>query len=1536
MESKIRRVAVCLLLVSVLVISAGLAGEVVVETIDGFNVLRVDQQSPFHRTTATIDDLRVVEMEDAATTVVTWTETSAQGGTTPYYALGLAGGPVGGARATSYRLMLNHGPFDPLLGVPAVESALAAGAGSRLYIVQFITQPLEAYRDRLRSLGASIRHFLPYHALIVEMSGPVRQQVEQLDFVRWVGPYHPAYRVERILRADAATLAGRFPSQRYNILLFESDDDHKTALARRMERLGINVDQADAGKFLMVATLSARQLLQVAQWDEVAYIDRWSPLERDMDIVRRQGGADELETVAGYTGQGVRGEAFDTGFNINHPDFASRPPIEHGGPVGVDAHGNACLGICFGDGTGDAQARGLLPDGQPICADYNNIGLTGQNRYDHTGELKQAPYFAVFQTASVGSARTTEYTTISADHDTLLFDWDILHCQSQSNAGNQNSRPQAWAKNVVSGGAFNHYDTEDTSDDCWCGTASIGPAADGRIKPDLSFYYDRTYTTYSSGDGYGQFGGTSGATPSICGHFGLFFQMWADGIFGNEVDPSGTVFDNRPHMTTAKAFMINTAIQYPFSGQDADMTRVHQGWGVPNVKHLYDLRDKISFIDESVILTNTETVEFNTLVDAGEPALKVTMTYADPAGNPASTVHRINDLTLKVTSPSGTVYWGNNGLLDGNWSVPGGSANTIDTVENVFVENPEDGVWVVAVIASEIVQDSHVETPEMDADFALVVSGGQIVVCTSDGAITMSANAYSCDDEISIRVVDCDPNTDDATVQTLEVTIASDTEPAGETVLLTESDPASATFIGTIRTGTSGGDGVLLVTDGDTITATYIDEDDGLGGTNVTKTDEALADCTPPVITNVRDEDVGLSSASVLWSTNEKADTVLLYGPEIPPSTEKRGYGRVLDHRIDLDGLAECTIYYYQVSSTDAQGNEKVDDNAGQYYYFETLGDFGNGPVSCHRGEVDITETAFSCHDTITVRLSDLDENKDPGAIDSVVVEITSTTETTAETVLLSETGVDTSTFEGTIGTDAGPAAADGLLQTSEGDVITATYHDADDGTGAPGLSFDTARADCLGPVITALTVDTITDQRATVRWSTDVRADTVLEWGPTPSLGEIISQPALTTSHAVTLNRSDSCGALYFRVSGTDGFGDTTEADENGAPFSLNTGLIPGLYFRDSFEDGNNGWTLEGEWEIGPPEGRGGSSGRSDPTAAYNNDAVLGHDLSGLGAYPGDFEANITESAWSPAFDGSTWANTKLIYYRSLQSGSGDDAMLRVWVGQGFIVWRSEDQPVSDPNYGYVSFDLSGLTDGKPSVQFEFLQTTNGSGQYAGWTLDDFIVKDGSLPDYGACQNCGGVPSFGGATGATDNDACGATGVTVSWDAAVAWGTGAGGSYAIYRGESPDFLPDASSLIASGVAGTSFDDTAAPTDRDLWYIVRAESDESCSSGPANGGVLDANLIRARVAETTDRPAPAEVLDVQVTLVGDAHVRLSWSAVSGASRYRIYRSTSPDRADRGLLGETDALLFEDLDSGANRVSYYYDVIGVNPCDVEGP
>jgi hypothetical protein len=319
--------------------------------------------------------------------------------------------------------------------------------------------------------------------------------------------------------------------------------------------------------------------------------------------------------------------------------------------------------------------------------------------------------------------------------DDIIWQYDINIFQSQSNTGNQASRPQAWAKNIIAVGGAYHRNTLDPADDDWANGASVGPASDGRVKPDLTFFYDWIKTTDADPGGYNNspppsglyytnFGGTSGATPMAAGTSGLLFQMWADNLWGT-APGAGTVFDERPHFSTMKALLINTANQYDFTagGPNPDLTRFRQGWGWPNAQNAYDRAPLTHVIDETSVLEEMEKDTYNAVVPAAQDALKVTMVYPDVAATPGATIHRVNDVTLKVTAPGGEVYYGTSGLIGNLWSAAGGVPDTINTVENVFVENPQEGSWTIEVEAVEVNADVHVETPETDQDYALVVYG---------------------------------------------------------------------------------------------------------------------------------------------------------------------------------------------------------------------------------------------------------------------------------------------------------------------------------------------------------------------------------------------------------------------------------------------------------------------------------------------------------------------------------------------------------------------------------------------------------------------------------------------------------------------------------------------------------------------------------------------------------------------------------------------------------------------------------------------
>ena len=141
--------------------------------------------------------------------------------------------------------------------------------------------------------------------------------------------------------------------------------------------------------------------------------------------------------------------------------------------------------------------------------------------------------------------------------------------------------------------------------------------------------------------------------------------------------------------------------------------------------------------------------------------------------------------------------------------------------------------------------------------------------------------------------------------------------------------------------------------------------------------------------------------------------------------------------------------------------------------------------------------------------------------------------------------------------------------------------------------------------------------------------------------------------------------------------------------------------------------------------------------------------------------------------------------------------------------------------------------------------------------------------------------------------------------------------------------------LLQPDVRGPNPHDATAPGDQTLYYVVQAENDETCSTGPNNGGLTDGNSGHLAVDVTTTRPMPGEIQALRADLIGQAHVRLQWNPVAGAASYRIYRSASPQSGTFTLLAETGTALHEDIGAGPTGDSFYYKVVAVNACGQEG-
>lgn len=84
------------------------------------------------------------------------------------------------------------------------------------------------------------------------------------------------------------------------------------------------------------------------------------------------------------------------------------------------------------------------------------------------------------------------------------------------------------------------------------------------------------------------------------------------------------------------------------------------------------------------------------------------------------------------------------------------------------------------------------------------------------------------------------------------------------------------------------------------------------------------------------------------------------------------------------------------------------------------------------------------------------------------------------------------------------------------------------------------------GPVISNIVVSDLTFSSVKISWTTDVNSDSVVKYGTTVSYGLTKSDPALVTSHSLTLTGLSANTTYHYQVSSKDATGNTSSSSDN------------------------------------------------------------------------------------------------------------------------------------------------------------------------------------------------------------------------------------------------------------------------------------------------------------------------------------------------------------------------------------------------------
>jgi hypothetical protein len=189
---------------------------------------------------------------------------------------------------------------------------------------------------------------------------------------------------------------------------------------------------------------------------------------------------------------------------------------------------------------------------------------------------------------------------------------------------------------------------------------------------------------------------------------------------------------SKPSPALVKASIINTADDMG----TRDIPNNNEGWGRLNLTTLLNPQAEMEFEDQTIFLRTGNISSYDYYIASSDYPLKITLAWTDPAAGLLANPTLINNLDLKVTSPDNTtIYYGNvfsNGIstsgtsnASSSWDVDSDGFDERNNVECVFIPHTDVqvGVYKVQIIADNVGTDAVSSTPQVDQDFALVISG---------------------------------------------------------------------------------------------------------------------------------------------------------------------------------------------------------------------------------------------------------------------------------------------------------------------------------------------------------------------------------------------------------------------------------------------------------------------------------------------------------------------------------------------------------------------------------------------------------------------------------------------------------------------------------------------------------------------------------------------------------------------------------------------------------------------------------------------
>lgn len=686
----------------------------------------------------------------------------------------------------------DDGPENESFNPPGSNSADSEEQNKQLavYVLE-LHRPLGSDEKTQLTEQVNWLDVLSGHKLLVRVTAEQKQALLGLPYVKTLSEYTPEQKISRILQDETSspngqvngeentdggnTTNGNAPTQNtdrvVSLTLTLTGKEDKPTVVNLVKSLGGRVldGVTGEGRYLRVE-VPGDAVENLAASPRVVYAEEYAQPEFLNDRAKDIVGARPLAIPQFLTRQGLNGEGqtigladsgLDTGSYGNlHPDLESPPGRKPRvimlkswsgvkTPADTVGHGTHMAGTLVGSGAAsDGKYTGMAPE-----ASLYFQGIVDENDKPapplDLWELYNPAYQAGVRIHVNGwGKKNNTYDSAASQIDDFVREHpDFLAIFGAGNSGPREGSltAEANSKNILTVGAsisprpaFENAtgSTEEIAD-----FSSRGPARDGRIKPELVAPGTSVISLASRL--------TSGNLPGRPDYTILQGTSMATAVTGGAAALLRQYYEQQTGFTEPSAALMKTTLIN--GARRLEEEPAASGFGLLDIgSTIMALENRLfEVVDDPKGLADGKSLTLEKEITHSDAPFKVTLGWTDPAASPGATSALVNDLNLEVIAPDGQKYLGND-------FAQRGEPDTINNVEQVYIPNPELGVYQIVVTGQSVVEDASPK-PGITQDFALVY--GQLpvreTVTESDsGQVTLSNGERLTLSEDTVAAVD--------------------------------------------------------------------------------------------------------------------------------------------------------------------------------------------------------------------------------------------------------------------------------------------------------------------------------------------------------------------------------------------------------------------------------------------------------------------------------------------------------------------------------------------------------------------------------------------------------------------------------------------------------------------------------------------------------------------------------------------------------------------------------------------------------------